>query len=228
MESTKKTARVAGLLYLIIVLTGIFNLLYVPTLLINWDDATSTFIAIKNNEMLFRLGIFAGIVCYSAFLILPLVLYKLLNHIHKPYALAMVFLAVVSVPISFVNLFYKVNVLTLVDSIEVRNGIEIGQLHNQVLLLLKYYNNGIKLVSIFWGLWLLPFGYLVYKSGFLPKLIGILLMVGCFGYLINFTGGFLIKDYARLGIGNLISLPASLGEIGICLWLLIVGIKTKK
>jgi len=81
---------------------------------------------------------------------------------------------------------------------------------------------------LFWGLWLLPFGYLVFKSGFLPKLLGIFLMAGCFGYLINFIGGFLIPNYGDLGISRMISLPASIGEIGICLWLLIIGVRHKQ
>ncbi|MDZ4810885.1 MAG: DUF4386 domain-containing protein, partial [Bacteroidota bacterium] len=89
------------------------------------------------------------------------------------------------------------------------------------------YNNGISLVSVFWGLWLLPFGYLIYKSGLLPKILGILLMLGCFGYLINFTGNMLIKNYTELGISKIVSLPASIGEIGTCLWLLIMGAKNK-
>jgi hypothetical protein len=78
---------------------------------------------------------------------------------------------------------------------------------------------------VFWGLWLLPFGYLVYKSGFLPKILGILLMAGCFGYLVNFLGGFLFPQYASIGIAKFVSLPATLGEIGTCLWLLIIGLK---
>ena len=228
MKTPKKTARTAGFLYLIVVLTGIFSLLYVPKQLFDWDNATATYQNIVNNETLFRLSIVAGIVCYTAFLLLPLVLYKLLNHINKTYAIAMVALAVVSVPISLVNLLHKMNVLTLLENENYASSISEAQLHTQVLLYLNYYDNGIVLASVFWGLWLFPFGYLVYKSGFLPKVLGILLMVGCFGYLINFLGGFLIKDYAALGIGRFVSLPASLGEIGTCLWLLIVGTTLKK
>ncbi len=63
------------------------------------------------------------------------------------------------------------------------------------------------MVSIFWGLWLFPFGYLVYKSGYIPKLFGVLLMLGCFGYLTNFLGNFLVEDYTRIGIAKYISLP---------------------
>ena len=90
MDSNKKTARIAGLLYLIVVLTGIFNLMYVPSKLIVWDNASVTFNNILESETLFRLGIVGGIICYTAFLILPIVLYKLLNQVNKTYAIGMV------------------------------------------------------------------------------------------------------------------------------------------
>lgn len=228
MDSNKKTARIAGLLYLIVVLTGIFTLMYVPSKLIVWDNASVTFNNILESETLFRLGIVAGIICYSAFLILPIVLYKLLNQVNKTYAIGMVTLAVISVPVSLVNLLNKVNILTLIGKAQYLQVIEADELQAQVLLYLDFYNNGIEVASVFWGLWLLPFGYLVFKSGFLPKILGIFLMVGCFGYLINFIGGFLFQNYADLGIARFVTLPGSIGEIGICLWLLIIGTKDKR
>ena len=228
MDSNRKTARIAGLLYLIVVLTGIFHLMYVPSKLIIWDNASMTFNHILESETLYRLGIVAGIVCYTAFLFLPFVLYKLLHQVHKTYAIAMVILAVISVPVSLINLLNKVNVLTLIGKAQYLQVIGTDELQAQVMLYLDYYNNGMKIASIFWGLWLLPFGYLVFKSGFLPRLLGIFLMAGCFGYLTNFIGGFLFPHYGDLGISRIISLPASMGEIGICLWLLIIGIKDKK
>lgn len=228
MGSNKKTARIAGVFYLTVVVTGIFNLLYVPSKLIVWNDAAATFNNIVANETLFRLGIIAGIVCYSAFLFLPLVLYKLLSAVNKTVAVSMVALAVVSVPISLLNLNNKMAVLTFISNASYLTVFQTNELHAQVMLSLEYYNNGIEILTVFWGLWLLPFGYLVFKSGILPKILGVLLMVGCFGYLINFVGGFLLKDYGALGIAKFISLPASLGEIGICLWLLTIGAKDKK
>ncbi len=95
------------------------------------------------------------------------------------------------------------------------------------MLYLDQYGNGMRIVHIFSGLWLFPFGYLVFKSGFLPKILGVLLMLGCFGYLINFVGHTLILTYSKIGISTYIGLPASLGEIGTCLWLLIMGAKIK-
>jgi len=221
MTTHNKNARLAGLLYLVVVLCGIFSLAYVPSQIIDWDDAARTYANIQESETLFRLGIVAGIVCYAAFLLLPLALYQLLHVVNRPYAVAMVALATASVPFSLFNLMYKVNVLTLVN--DTGYFTELTARQAEVLLNLNYYNNGIQVISIFWGLWLLPFGYLVFKSGFLPKFLGIMLMLGCVGYLINFSGGFLFSNYGDLGIGKYVSLPATIGEIGSCLWLLIMG-----
>lgn len=227
MDSPKKIARLAGLLYLIVVLTGIFSLAYVPSQLIVWENAEATYNAITGSETLFRFGIAAGIICYIAFLFLPFVLYKLLSPVNKSHALAMVALAVISVPISLVNLLNKFSVLTLLSGDDYLKVLGTDQLQAQILLQLEYYNNGIQLASVFWGLWLLPFGYLVFKSGFLPKLLGVLLMAGFVGYLINTFGSLLFQDYSGLGISGIVSLPATLGEIGTCLWLLIMGVKEK-
>lgn len=224
MESPNKTARLAGALYLIVVLTGMFSLLYIPSKLIVWTDAQLTFNNIQASETLFRFGIYSGIVCYTAFLLLPLVLYKLLNHINKTHALAMVALALTSVPVSLFNLSHKLAVLTLISKPEYLSQ---SDLRAQVLMQLEFYNNGIDIAAVFWGLWLFPFGYLVFKSGMIPKILGIFLVAGCFGYIINITGGLLYPDYQKLGISGIISLPSALGEIGTCLWLLIAGVRTK-
>jgi len=103
-----------------------------------------------------------------------------------------------------------------------------SQLQTMVMLHLEYYNNGIQLVSIFWGLWLFPFGYLVFKSGFLPKVLGVFLMVGCFCYLIDFLGSFLFKNYSKSVLLSFIHFPSAIGEFGICLWLLVMGTRPIK
>jgi hypothetical protein len=227
--SPKTTARIAGLLYLLLIVTGFFSLRYVPSRLIEWDNAETTFNNIVASEALFRLSILAGIIGYTGFLILPIVLYKLLNHVNKTFAFGMVMLAVVSVPLSYAYLLDKFDVLTLTHKSNFLNVFAANQLHAQVLLQLHYYDNGILLASIFWGLWLFPLGYLVYKSGFLPKIIGVFLMVGCFGYLIDFLGHYFMSDkYDGMGISNFVRLPGSLGELAICLWLLIVGVKKNR
>ncbi|MBM1107042.1 DUF4386 domain-containing protein [Aurantibacter crassamenti] len=227
MTSVKK-ARLAGFLYLIVVVTGIINLAYIPSKLIDWKSAAITFNNISANETLFRFGILSGLLCYTAFLLLPFALYKLLNTINKNIAGLMVILSVVSVPISLLNFNNKFLVLKLLDKAKNIDGANLQNIQEQVLVYLQTYNAGNQIAAIFWGLWLFPFGYLVYKSGFLPKILGALLMFGCVGYVINFVGSLLYPEYGTTIISDYITKPGSIGEIGICLWLLIVGVRKKK
>jgi hypothetical protein len=220
MNSINRTARLAGLLYLVDVVTGIFSLIYVPSRINVHGDAAAT---VKNNlasESLFRLGIAMGLVSDVVFLLLPLVLYKLLSPVNKSAAVLMVALAVIFVPIGFVAIAHQLDVLSLLEGAQYQQVFSPDQLHARVMLLLDAYDHRILVSEIFWGLWLLPFGYLVFKSGFLSKVLGILLMMGCFSYLISFFAQILFPHYTLPGF---VMLPASAGEIGICLWLLIVG-----
>jgi hypothetical protein len=226
--SNKKLARIAGLLYLGVVITGIFSLAYVPSKLIVADNAALTYKNIASSQTLFRLGIVSGLLCYTFFLFLPLLLYKLLKPVNENYARLMVLLAVLSVPIFFLNVQNEFTVLSLVNDTKNLFGLSAEQNQSEVMLHLDQYKNGMRIIHIFSGLWLFPFGYLVFKSAFLPKILGVLLMLGCFGYLINFIGNTLIPYYSKIGISSYISLPASIGEIGTCLWLLIIGAKEKK
>ena len=223
MTQSNKTARTAGLLYLILIIGGIISLAYIPSLLIVSHSAAETYENITNSEFLFRLGIVSAIITFLIYMLLPLVLYKLLHEVNKVYAILMVIFVLVSVPISFTNILNKFSVLTLINKPEYLEKLGQVELQTQVMLLIHSYNNGLEISQIFWGLWLFPFGYLVYKSDFLPKLLGVLLMTGCFGYLITFFGGFLYSDFNKTIVSDIIGYPAPLGEIGICLWFLIMG-----
>ena len=224
MNSTKRTAHLAGVIYLIVVLSGIFSLIYVPSQLIEWKDPSITFSNIQASETLFRFGILSGLICYTAFLVLPLALYKFLNKVDKTYAILMVVFAIVSIPMSFVNQLNYMDILVLISDTEYLKVVDQSYLHSQVMLSLEAHYHGNLIAQIFWGLWLFPFGYLVYKSGFLPKILGIFLMIGCFGYLIDFCGSFLFSGYHDTIIPTVVGIPDSIGEIGICLWLLIMGV----
>lgn len=228
MTTKNKIARLAGFLYLIIVLTGLFSLMYVPSKLIVWENPALTFQNISSSSQLFRLGIVSSMLCYIAFLLLPLVLYQLLKDVNKNYAKLMVIFALISVPISFFNLENKLSVLTVVEGAEYVKSFDKKFLEALVMQFLDNYDSGILIVQVFWGLWLLPFGYLVYQSGFLPKILGIFLMLGCLGYLINVFGRISIPDFSTYVVSKLITIPASIGEIGTCLWLLIIGVRNKK
>lgn len=221
-------ARAAGLLYLIVVLTGILSLAYIPSQLIDHDDAAQTISNITASLDLFRLGVAAGFVCYIAFLFLPLALYKLLAHVNQPIALIMVLLAIISVPISLGNMANKLDVLTLLSDNAYLLNMPEEQLQRWAMLSLARYNNVILVAEIFWGLWLLPFGYLVFKSNMLPRILGLFLMLGCFGYLIDIFGRTLFPDFLQGVIASDVTSPAAIGEIGTCLWLLLFGARASK
>lgn len=227
MIEKTKTARIAGLIYLVVIITGMFSLAYVPKKLIDWNNGAATFSNITASPSLFRLGIYSSVVCYVAFVFLPIVLYKLLRAVNESQARAMVILALLSVPLSFNNLQHKYVALTLTGKESFLQNISIEDLQSKLMLSLNQYNDGLLLTTVFWGLWLFPFGLLVYKSGFIPKIFGVLLMFGCVGYLINFTGNTLFENYSKAGIGKYMSMLPAAGEICICFWLLFFGSKAK-
>jgi hypothetical protein len=223
MTDLKKTARVAGLLYLAVVVTGIFSLIYVPSHITVAGDPSATVRNIMASERLLRLGIVVELLSHAVFLVLPFALYKLLRPAGDTAAVLMVALAVMIVPITFVNNINKLNVLSLLNGAGHLRGLTAGDVEARVMLSLSAYANGILVSKVFWGLWLLPFGYLVLRSGFLPRALGILLMLGCLGYLIDFVGRVLFPGFAQTTLATYVGLPAAFGELGICLWLLVVG-----
>ncbi len=218
-----RIARFAGLLYLIMIIGGIISLAYIPSQLIVLNNASKTLENIINSEFLFRIGMVIGIITFLIHILLPIILHKLLHRVDKFHANLMVIFSLISVTIFFVNILNKFSVLTLINKTEYLEKLSKTELQNQVMFYIDSYNNGLEISQIFWGLWLFPFGYLVYKSGFLPKFLGILLMAGCFGYLATFFGGFLYSNFNNTIISEIVGYPAPLGEFGICLWLLILG-----
>jgi hypothetical protein len=222
MDSPVKTARLAGLLYVINVIAGIFSLLYVPSHIVAHDDAAATFNHLVASELLFRSGIVVDVIAHVAFLLLPLVLYKLLSPVNRCAAVAMVAFAVVSVPIDLLAIANQLDAVTLLHDEAIRHALTADQMYAKVRESLNAFDDKILIAQIFWGLWLFPFGYLVFRSGFLPRILGVLLMLGCFSYLIVF---FTQTLNPGIDIPGFIMWPASFGEIGTALWLLIAGVR---
>lgn len=224
----KQIARIAGLIYLIVVITGMFSLAYVPGQLIVYEDAGLTFNNILKNETLFRLAIASAVICYTAFILLPIALSRLLKSVNALCANVMVILVLISIPISFINLHNKFAILSLLREVKEASTPDLDKVYQQTMKYLHKYDDGIFITTVFWGLWLLPFGYLVFRSGFLPRILGILLILGGAGYLINFFGNTMSAEYGAYGVSKYLRLLPAIAELSTCFWLFIIGTKTKR
>lgn len=225
MTHERSIARTAGLIYLVTLVTGMFSLVYAPSQLLVPRDVHATIDKISAHQTLFRFDIASSMIMQVAFLTLPLVLYRLLRSVNQPVAVLMVALAVVSVPLGLNSLTHQLDLLSLLNHAALMQALTPVALQLAVTQMLDGHANGLQITSLFWGLWLLPFGYLVWRSGFLPKTLGALLTLGGMGYLIDVFGSLLYPHYAEAFFAPYVMLPASLGEIGMILWLLIVGVR---
>ena len=225
MNSTKKTARVAGFLYLLLVVTAPIGLMYVPGKLIVRGNATATANNILASQSLFRIGILSGLVSAIIFIFLGLALYRLFKGVNQQRASLMVILVLSQIPIAFLNEVNSLAALMIVRGADFLSLFEKPQRDALAMLFLNLHGQGIIVSEIFWGLWLLPFGLLVFRSGFLPRILGLWLILNGFAYLtISFTG-LLLPQYQKMVSTN--AFPALLGEMAIMLWLLIMGAKPK-
>jgi hypothetical protein len=223
MDSINKTARTAGLLYSLMIPLGIFGILYVPSSIIVTGNINATIENILANEMVFRLSILTSLTLQVCHIFIVLLLYKLLKPVNKTMGLFMVIFMLVSVPISMVNELTNYGVLIL---LKCSNGMLSSgpeQLNTLVPLLLELHHQGINIASIFWGLWLFPMGYLVIKSGYIPKFLGYLLLLAGLGYMVDVIIVALFPE-SGLSVGAFVGW----GEILFPLWLLIMGVKTDK
>lgn len=222
-HTIRRLARMTGAAYLVNVIAGIFSLIYVPSLTSGHGDPAATVHNILAHEALFRAGIVAGLFCYIEFLLLPLLFYRLLGAVNRNAAMLMAVLALVSVPLSIASLQHKLDVLALLGHASWLHALDASQLQTQVMLQLSAYGNALLIAQIFWGLWLVPLGWLVLRSGMLPKVLGALLVLGGLSYLADFVGQMLFAGYNASALSDFMTLPAALGEIGTCLWLLLAG-----
>ncbi len=217
-------ARVAGFLYLFLYFPlNIFGFLYVPSGLVVPGNAVSTASNIMASESLFRLGIVSTLMGQVVGVLVILALYKLLKPVNKDVAVLMVLFGLVAVPIGVLNEFNLFAIPLLWHNPDHLTVFTADQLPASVSLLLNWHDTGVRVDEIFWGLWLVPMGYLVFKSGFLPRILGVLLVIVCVGYLIQDFAAFLLPDLKV----NII-LFTGWGKLLLPLWLLIKGVNVEQ
>lgn len=211
--SQRQAVTTLRILYPIWMIVGMFSIMYVPSAIIVSGDAAATANNILTNQFLFRSGILGSLLTQLIFIFAVLFLYKLFEPVNKNHSLLMVVLALVSVPIAMLNTLNLVAALLLLDNAE------------QMMFFLNLNDKGIIIASIFWGLWLFPLGCLIYKSGYFPKIIGIAVIIGGFGYLLSsFTNLLIPSQEALLSIFQIMTF----GEVIFLLWLMVKGAKLPK
>lgn len=224
-NATKKAARIAGVLYLLLAVTGAFSILYVPSTLVVFGDAAATAEKISSSELLFRAGILTGVVSHIIFVFLVLALYHLLKDINRKLAMLMVTLVVISVATGFVNTVNQLGALIALSGADFLSVFEEPELDSLAYLFLRLHSYGIQIIQVFWGLWLFPFGLLVYRSRFIPKVLGVLLIVAGVGYLLAMMT-FLVLPQYQSALSTLFTI-LEMGELPVILWLLIVGVRVQ-
>jgi hypothetical protein len=226
MSSLNKNARIAGVLYLTL-LAAPLRLIYIPSKLFVTGNATATANNIAAHPLLFRFGIMADLLTATMVIFLTLALYRLFREVNQSLAVLMVILgSLVSAPIYFVNTLNDVAALLLVQGRDFLSIFDKPQRDALAMLFLRLHHHGVLANEIFWGLWLFPFGLLVYRSRFLPRFLGVWLIVNGFAYIVVSVTGFLVPQYEAV-VGNSV-FPATLGEVAIMLWLVIRGAKPKQ
>jgi hypothetical protein len=205
-------------------LIGSIGIMLVPAQIIVSGDATATAANIVAHELLLRVGIVSSLICQVCFVWLVLALNRLFEGVHDTYAKLMVSLVIAAAPIAIVNELFNVAALEFGTGAAYASAIPEDQRNALALAFLNVHQHGIAIAGIFWGLWLFPFGVLVIRSGFIPKVLGVLLIAGCFSYLIDSTIALMAPQH-RSAVSGILMLPLALGEFATILWLLIKGVR---
>ena len=219
---TRNPGRVAGFLYLLLVVFAPLRLMYIPGALFVRGNATATANNIAAHETLFRLGIVSDLFCGTILIFLVLALYRLFKGVDQNLAVLVVILGgLLPAAIDFFNVLNDGAALILVRGADFLSVFDKPQRDALAMLFIRLHHQEIVGAEILWGLWLFPLALLVLRSGFLPRFMGVWLIINGFAYLAMSFTGLLLPQYEEL-VSN-IAFPALLGEMAFMLWLVIKG-----
>lgn len=219
MSTPRALARTAGLLYLIVALSTIFAGL-VNSRIVESGNAAATAGNIEASATLYRIGFVSELVGATAFLLTSMTLYLLLKHVNQMAAAAMVVFVAVSVAIQTLNLLSQNTALTIATSQDYTTAFGQPVAAQLTMLFADMQSNGFLIAQTYFGLWLLPLGYLVMKSDYFPKALGVLLVIGCCGHLVDVFSRFLAPDFGA-GISPFAMTFAAVAELSFIAWLLV-------
>ena len=226
MNSTKSTARIAGLIYLVFSILSIIGYMYVPSTYMVAGDATATARKIMEHGTVYRLGLLNALVGQVLFIYLVLVLYQLFKDVDRQQARIMVALVCVGVAAEIVNLAFRMAPLVLLSGAGFLSPFTPQQLEALAFGFIRFGAGLGQILTMFWGLWLFPFGYLTIRSGFFPKVLGILLYVSGVGYVATCVLLLLFPEQRPL-VSRILT-PLYFGELAMVLWLPIMGARAPR
>jgi hypothetical protein len=227
MNSSKSLARTAGTLYLFVGIFGGFAEGYVDPKMYVAGNAVATAGNVAANSGLVRLGVVSHLLDGTFFVFLAMTLYILLQHINKGVARAMLILVALSTGIICLNAVFQFEGMQVATNNYYVTAFGAAGSNALVLLLLDMQHYGTLIAQVFFGLWLIPLGYLANKSGMFPKWLGIVLITGGVCYLIDLLAALLIPGFSQK-IHGFVIIPSAVAEISMVLYLLIVGVKNVK
>jgi hypothetical protein len=219
-------ARLAGCLYLIIAIAAVVAHFYVPSRLLVPGDAAATANNILASGTLFRIGIASEFVVLLSEIVVSIVLYVLLKPVSKTLSLVAAVFRLAMTTIHAVNLLNSFFVLLLLSGAGYLAAFDQAQLHALVLLFLNLHNYGFNIGIVFFAPHVFVLGYLIFKSGYFPKVLGILFMLAACGYLIDSTALLFFPGYGETPA--FIALPIGIAEIVFPLWLLVKGVHAEQ
>jgi hypothetical protein len=223
MKDIQKTARLAGFYYLLVAIGGFYGIMYVPSQIVVRGNAVVTMQNILGKEFLFRSGITVNLLGSVAFMLTALAFYHLFKNIDERKAKLMVALVIVQIPITFLSESFAFASMMTAKS-EILKNLDLTERQDWVMFFLKLKSYTINFLIIFWGLWLIPLGQLILKSGYLPKLIGILLVLGGIAYVIESLDYILLSEKLSF-ITDYGFVFYSTAELSTVAWLLMKGVK---
>ena len=227
MTSPKRLARIAGVLYLLVGIFGGFAEGFVyPKIYVAGDAAATTGNLVANSGLV-RMGVVADFFDNVIWVFLALILYRLLKQVSKSAASAMVVLVALGAGITLLNAVFEFEGLRVATGAVNLSGFGAAGSNALALLLVDAQHYGLLIASIFFGLWLVPLGYLVYRSGWFPKALGVVLIVGGACYLVDTLAAFLVPDVGK-AIHGYINILSAIAEVSMVVYLLVVGVNTKK
>lgn len=226
MHPSTKTARIAGWLYLVTVIATPFLMIYVPSRLTVAGDASATMSRILANESLFRAQIVVGLFSELCFIGAIVALYRLLHEVDRYLSALMVLLIMLVVPLALLGSANELAMLTIVRGGKLLEVFDKPQRDAIAMLLINFDRYGVYVAELFWGLWLLPLGVLVRRSGFLPRWLGVWLVLNGVAYVILSFIGIAVPELASRALGY--ATPVLFGEAVLAVWLVVVGIRPTK